>query len=153
VSFSIETTALRQMSLSATAPADATSATVTVRLAGGVDASGTAGTAAILDDFRLYDASPVGSAIAISRPSTTRHHAVTLSGGVTAPIAYGTVRIYRVRPGTSKPVMLTDVKLVAGAWSTPFEPAWRGTYKFTAKYLGYGPWGPVTSTVVRLKVK
>jgi len=153
VSFSIEATALRQMSLSATAPATATSATVSVRLAGGVDASGTAGTAAVLDAIRLFDASPVGSAISISRPSALRHGLVTLSGVVTAPIAYGTVRIYVVRPGTSKPAVLRDLKLVRGAWTTKVGSGLRGTFKYTARYLGYGPWGPVTSTVVTLKVK
>jgi hypothetical protein len=153
VSFSIETTALRQMSLSATAPANATSATVSVRLAGGVDASGTAGTAAVLDAFRLFDASPVGSAISISSTSAPRHHLVTLSGVVTAPVAYGTVRIYVVRPGTTKPVVLRDLTLVHGAWATKTGSGSRGTFKYTAKYLGYGPWGPVTSTVVTLKVK
>lgn len=152
-SFSIETTALRQMSLSATAPADATSATVSVRLAGGVDASGTAGTSAVLDDFRLFDASPVRSAVAISKPATTRHHAVTVRGQVTAPVLYGTVRIYMLRPDRKKPIALLDKKLVGGAWTMKFSPGLRGTYKFTAKYLGYGPWGSVTSSAVTLRVK
>lgn len=153
VSFSIETTALRQMSLNATAPANATSATVSVRLAGGVDASGTAGTAAVLDAVRLFDASPVGSAISISKPSALRHHVVTLSGVVTAPVPYGAVRIYVVRPGTTKPAVLRDLKLTRGAWTTKVGSGLRGTFKYTAKYMGYGPWGPVTSTVVTLKVK
>jgi hypothetical protein len=146
-------TALRQMSVSATAPADATSATVSVGLAGGVDASGTVGTTAVLDDFRLYDASPVVSAISVSKPSTTRRHAVTVSGTFSVPITYGSVRVYVQRPDRRTAAALKDVALGSNGWSLAFGPGLRGTYKFTAKYLGYGPWGPVTSASVSLRVK
>jgi hypothetical protein len=78
---------------------------------------------------------------------------VTVSGRVAAPIPYGTVRVYMVRPDRKQPIALLDKKVVGGAWTMKFSPGLRGTYKFTAKYLGYGPWGPVTSAVVTLKVK
>lgn len=151
--WSIEATSLGRMSLTVTAPATATSATVSVRLAGGVDASGTAGTSAVLDDFQLFDSSPLSSEASVSASVTTRSHSVAISGLVKAPIPYGTVRVYMQRPDRRSPIALTDKQLVAGAWSLPFKPGLRGTYKFTAKYLGYGPWGPSISRVLTLRVK
>ncbi len=151
--WSIEATRLAKMSVSATAPALATSATVSVRLAGGVDTSGTAGVRAVMDDFRFYDGSPVASALSVSLASVSHGHSVTLRGAVTAPMPLGSVRIYVIRPGTTKPVVLADRSLVSGAWSMPIRPTVHGTYKFTARYMGYGPWGPVTSASARLRVK
>lgn len=151
--WSLEATRLVQMSLTATAPALATSATVSVRLAGGVDASGTAGTSAVLDDFALYDPSPATSAIALSTSTVTKGHSLIVSGRVTAPIAAGSVRIYLRRPGRATTFALRDVPLVKGAWSFRFTPALRGTYTFSAKYLGYGPYGPVTSSRTSVRVK
>jgi hypothetical protein len=152
-SFNIDTTAMACMSLTATAPADATSATVSVRLAGGTDASGTVGTAAVFDEFRLFDATPVLSSLTASLPTATRKHALTIRGQVTAPIAYGSVRIYMQRPDRRSPIAIADKRLVGGGWSLPFTPGLRGTYRFTVKYLGYGPWGPADSRVLALRVK
>lgn len=143
--------ALTSMSLAATAPAAATSATISIRLAGAVDASGTAGAKAVIDSVTLYDASPAASTCALSATSVARRHSVALEGTVTAPVAYGTVRVYVVRPGTSKAVALRDRKLSKGTWSMPITPTMAGTYKFTAKYLGFGPYGPVTSSSVSLR--
>jgi hypothetical protein len=150
---SIETTSLRLISLTATAPIEATVAVVSVRLPGGVDASGTAGTSAVLDDFRLYVSSPVTSSISISSSSTTRGHAVTLRGRVTAPIPVGTVRVFKFLPGRTSAVAVADRPLVKGVWSLGVMPALRGTYRFEARYLGYGPYGPITSGRVALKVR
>lgn len=151
--WSLETTALAKMSLTATAPAQATSATVSVRLEGGVDASGTAGTTAVVDDFRLYDRSPVGSEVSVSGTSTVRGTEVTFSGRVTAPVPYGTVRIYTLRPDRKVPIALLDKKLAGGEWTMKFRPGLRGKYTFTAKYLGYGPFGFATSPAVALRVQ
>jgi hypothetical protein len=151
--WSVEATALARMSVSLTAPALATSATVSFRLTGGVDASGTAGMRAVIDDVWLYDSSPVASALTVSAASVSHAHTVTLRGAVTAPMPLGSVRIYMIRPGTTKTVVLADRSLVKGAWSLPIRPTVHGNYKFTAKYLGYGPWGPVTSANVSLRVK
>jgi hypothetical protein len=63
------------------------------------------------------------------------------------------VRIYLTRPGRTRPFALIEKALVAGAWSMRFRPALHGTYTFTARYLGYGPFGPVTSTRVRVRVR
>jgi hypothetical protein len=152
-SWSVEATRLVQMSIATTAPATATSATISVRLAGGVDASGTAGTKAVLDDFRLFKNSPVSSSIALSTSTVSRGHSLTVSGRVTAPIPAGSVRIYLSRPGRTTPFALRDVPLRNGAWSFRFGPTLRGTYTFSAKYLGYGPYGPVTSPRASVRVK
>jgi hypothetical protein len=151
--WSLKATAFAQMSLTATAPATATSASVSVVLAGGVDASQTAGTSAVLDDIRLFDSSRAGSAASLSSSSTVRHRAVKLSGQVTAPIPCGTVRVYMQRPDRKTPAVLVDKTLVRGAWSLTFKPGLRGTYRFSARYLGFGPWGAVTSPVITLKVR
>jgi hypothetical protein len=141
------------MSLNATSPATATSATVTVRLAGGVDATGTPGTTAVVDEVRLYDRSPVSASSSISSASIKRGQAVSLTGTVTAPVASGTVRIYVTRPGTTKAVVLADRTLARGAWSLRCTARMHGTYRFTVKYLGYGPYGPVTTPRLSLKVR
>lgn len=141
------------MSLMTTAPATATSATVTVRLAGGVDASGSVGTTAAVDEVRLYDRSPVAATIALSKSSAARGTSISITGTVTAPIPYGVARVYVTRPGSTKAVVLGDRQLVKGAWSLTTRPGMRGTYHFKVRYLGYGPWGPVSSGTVALKVK
>jgi hypothetical protein len=151
--WSLETTALTRMSLAATAPAEAASATISVGLSGGLSATGTVGVTAILDDFRFYDSSPVASTIAVSRTSVARRHTVTVSGRVTAPVVAGTVRIYVRQPGRTSAIALADRVLVNGAWSMNVTPGRRGTYTFAAKYLGYGPYGPVTSAPVPVKVR
>ena len=150
---SIGSSALGLMSLNATAPATATSATVTVRLAGGVDASGTAGTTAVVDEVHLYDRSPVSASASISNASIKRAQTVSIAGTVTAPVPYGTVRIYVTRPGATKAVALADKVLVKGTWSLGCTAHSRGTYSYTVKYLGYGPYGPVTSRQISLDVR
>jgi hypothetical protein len=145
--------ALTQMSLAATAPADATSATITVRLQGGTDASGTAGTSAVVDDVQLYDSSPVTFTYSLSTATVKRGHTVTVRGTLTAPIAYGTVRVYKISPGKTKLVAVGDRPVVAGSWSMSIKPSVRGTYRFVAAYLGYGPYGPITSDRMPLRVK
>lgn len=144
---------LKKMSLTAIAPAEAASATVSVRLSGAIDASGVVAASAILDYIRLYDATPAASTCTVSKTSVEHAHSVTLRGRVTAPVAVGTVRIYMVRPGKKTAVFLADRPLVGGAWSMAIKPTVHGTYTFTAKYLGYGPYGPVTSERVSLRVK
>jgi hypothetical protein len=145
--------ALRQMSLTVTAPADAASATIAVRLLGGTDASGTAGTSAVVDDVQLYDSGPVTCALSLSKTTATRGGAVSVSGTVTAPIAAGTVRVYVYKPGKTTASVLADRPLVAGRWSVSYKPTLRGTYRFTARYLGYGPYGPLTSAAASLPVR
>jgi hypothetical protein len=151
--WSVEATRLVQMSIMTTAPATATSATISVRLAGGADASGTAGTKAVLDDFRLFRSGPVSSSIALSTSTVSRGHSLIVSGRVTAPVPASSVRIYLSRPGRTTPFVLRDVPLENGAWSFRFGPTLRGTYTFSAKYLGYGPYGPVTSSRASVHVK
>jgi hypothetical protein len=154
VAWSVETTRLVQMSVFATAPADAASATISVRLAGGSrNTTDVAGTMAVVDDVWFYDRSPVTSSIAVSTTSVARHHHLSVSGRVTAPIAYGAVRIYVTRPGSRTASAWQDRPLVNGVWSASLHPGYRGTYTFTAKYLGYGPWGPVSSPRVSVKVR
>jgi hypothetical protein len=149
----IGTAALAAISLAATAPANATSATISIRLAGGFSSDGATGTAAVIDSVSLYDASPARSVCALSSASVDRSHSVTLEGTVTAPVAYGSVRIYVVRPGTTKAVVLGDRKLSGGTWSMKVTPTIHGAYGFTAKYLGFGPWGTVTSSSAALQAK
>jgi hypothetical protein len=154
VAWSVETTRLVQMSVFATAPADATSATISVRLSGGSrNTTDAAGTIAVVDDVWFYDRSPVSSSIAVSRTSVARRHHLSIAGTVTSPTPYGTVRIYVTRPGSSKPFAWRDRPLVNGVWTASLHPSYRGTYTFTAKYLGYGPGGPVNSPRVAVRVK
>ncbi len=145
--------ALRQMSVKVTAPANAASAAIAIQLAGGTDASGTAGTSAVVDDVRMYDSSPVASACSLSAGTVARGRRVTVSGSVTSPIAFGTVRVYVYKPGKSTPTVLANWVLVGGRWSVSFKPTLRGKYRFTARYLGYGPYGPVSSSIVALRVR
>jgi hypothetical protein len=145
--------ALKQMSLTSTAPPDAVAATIRVRLAGGIDASGGVGTTAVLDDFRFYDSSPVTSAVTISRTSVRSGGVMALRGSVIAPITEGSVRIYVIRPGRTTASVFAVKPLAGGAWSMTFRPTVRGRYTFSARYLGYGPYGPVSSAPVRLLVR
>jgi len=149
----IDTTTLKRMSLTLTAPPGAVAASIGVRLRGGVDATGSIGTTATLDDARLYDNTPATMSSALSKASVTRRHSLTLRGRVTAPIAAGTVRIYVIRPHKTKPSFLADRPLVAGAWSMMVKPTMRGKYTFIVAYLGYGPYGPITSGRMSLRVK
>lgn len=143
---------LGRMSVTGTAPAEATSATISLRLAGGVDASGTAGTRATIDDVSFWDCSPASMTFAISKTTVVRGETTVLSGTVSAPVAVGTVRVYVTRPGATKPVTV-DRPLVNGSWTLTYKPGYRGTYSYVAKYLGYGPYGTITSAPVRLRVK
>lgn len=149
----IDTTTLKRMSLTLTAPPGAVAASIGIRLRGGVDAAGSIGTTATLDDFRLYDNTPATMSSALSKSSVTRRHSLTLRGRVTAPVAAGTVRVYVIRPHKTKPSFLADRPIVAGAWSMKVKPTMRGKYTFIATYLGYGPYGPITSGRMSLRVK
>ncbi len=149
----VGTSTLTAMSITATAPANTTSATISVRLAGGVDANGSAGTAAVVDDVRFFDASPVSSTCTLSAATLARSATATIDGTVSAPVSYGTVRVYVTRPGSTNAVALAERKLVAGAWSMQLKPGLKGTYRFTAKYLGWGPYATVDSGSVSLLVK
>lgn len=146
----IRSTSLRKMSLTATAPSGAISAMIGMRLAGAIDASGPVRTSAVIDDVRLYDSSPLTSEFTVSTTSLGRGHSVTLNGRVDAP---GKVRVYVTRPGSTKPVATTPVSLVAGAWSRKSTLTLRGTYVFTATYLGYGPFRSVTSSRTSVTVR
>jgi len=149
----IDAAPLRKMSVTATAPAEAASATVSLRLAGGTDASGTAGTRAVIDDVTLFDSSPVSMTFALSATHVRRGHPVRLRGTVTSPLAIGTVRVYVVRPGRTNATVLADRPLVGGSWSMTSVPGYRGTYRYYAKYLGFGPYGSITSAKVPLIVR
>lgn len=142
-------TSLTKMSLTATAPAEATSATISVRLAGGrVETTQTVGTTAVIDDVRFYDPTPVKNTLSASAAKVARYGAFTLRGLVAGPLPVGTVRIYVRRPGRTAFVPLADMPLVGGAWSKRVGLTMRGTYVFSAKYMGYGPYGQVTSARV-----
>jgi len=145
--------AVRRMSVQATAPLLATRASYSVRLAGGVDASGSVGTTAVVDDVWLNDASPMGSSLTLSAATTVRTHAIMLRGRVTGPAAIGSVRIRVIRPGSPTPYTLRTVTLSGGAWSLRFVPKRHGTYRISAQYLGYGPFAAASSTVMSLRVK
>jgi hypothetical protein len=153
VSWGIDPTSTKRMSVTAIAPELAARASYSVRLAGGTDASGSVGATAVVDDVWLNDASPVTSSLTLSKASVLRAHPMTLRGAVTVPIAVGSVRIRVTRPGTTKPYTLRTIVLTGRPWSAKFTPGRRGTYKFTAEYLAYGPFGPAVSAVRSLKVK
>jgi len=149
----IDATSLRKMSVTATAPAEAASATVSLRLAGAVDASGTPMASAVIDDVTLFDSSPVSMTFGLSETSVARGHAVTVSGTVASPASYGTVRVYVIRPGSTTGVALADRPLVGGAWSMTSRPGYKGTYQYYAKYLGWGPYASITSARIPLAVR
>jgi hypothetical protein len=143
----------RRMSVTATAPALATRASYSIRLAGGTDASGSVGATAVVDDVWLNDPSPMASSLTLSSATTLRTHAVMLRGQVTGPVSTGSVRIHVTRPGTTKPYTLKTVALSGGKWSVRFTPNTHGTYRITADYVGFGPFAPAASAVRTLKVK
>jgi len=145
--------AFRQMTVTATAPPEAVSARIGARLAGGIGSPDTTGTTAFLDIFKLYDSSPVVSGLSASKTIVDKGDALTLSGVVTAPMALGSVRIHVRRPGSSAIIALRDMPLIDGAWTTGTRLGLRGTYTYTATYLGFGPWGPVTSEPVAVRVR
>lgn len=144
---------LSPMSITTVAPAGVASASVRVRLAGGMDAAGAAGVAAVIDDVSLYDPTPASAVASISKTKVARRSRVTLRGRVAAPIPAGTVRIYVIRPGKTKPIRLADKTLVNGSWSMKVKVTLRGSYRFIATYLGYGPQAPVSAPTLALRVK
>jgi hypothetical protein len=146
-------TGLSPMSLSAIAPATAATATVSIRLAGGVDSTEATGTTAVVDDVELYVTGPVAATLSTSKTSVKRRHAVTLNGTVNSPVPVGTVRVYVIKPGKHAPKVLADKPLAGGSWSIRLKPKLHGTYRFFATYLGYGPYGQASSGRVSVKAK
>jgi hypothetical protein len=144
-------TGLSQMILSAAAPATATTATVSIRLAGGSDSTEATGTSAVLDDVQLYVTGPVAATLSTSKAKVKRRHPVILGGSVSAPVPAGVVRVYVIGPGKHAAKVLADKTLAGGSWSIRFKPKTHGTYRFFATYLGYGPYGQATTGRVSVR--
>lgn len=95
-------TRFTQMSLRAGAPTGTVTAAVELRVAGGVDASGTPGNSAVFDEISLVRPQ---AAIAIHADATTARSGgvPTLSGSVTPTSAVGAeIVVYVKKPGSSR---------------------------------------------------
>ena len=150
--------AFAPMSLATTAPAEATTARVAVRLAGGT-AAGVPGTAVTLDDISLERPAIVAS-IRASKSTVRGRGRVVLSGSVwPAPASPVSATVWVRRPGTgwrrlSAPTVVPSA--TSGSWATSFafkRGMRKGAYEFRASVPGYsGYLGAGTSSVkVRLK--
>lgn len=155
--------AFRRMSVKLTAPASATRARVTMRLAGGntTDTVGgvTGGTSAILDDIAL--ARPQAT-ISIKANATKfrKGRSAVLSGSITPAAAAGVrAAVYVQRPGSGwKRLRIATARASGGTatWRAPYyfaKRARKGTYRFRTVVPAFPGHLGATSRIVSVKLK
>lgn len=159
----VSNSAFRRMSVKLTAPANATRALVTVRLAGGTttDTVGgvTNGTSAILDDIAL--ARPQAT-ISI-KPNATkfrRGRSVVLKGSIAPAAAVGVrTAVYVQRPGSGWKRLTSATARASGStatWRSAYyfaKRARRGTYRFRTVVPAIPGYLGATSSIVSVKLK
>jgi hypothetical protein len=157
----IDDTGFTQMSLPARTPPGAVTAVVTMRLAGGTDASGTAGNSAVLDELSLTRPQ---ATITIRTSTTAIYIAKTavLSGSVTPTATIGRVIIvYVQKPGTGRWSYSSNRVVYAlgdgAAWQYKyyFKPGMaKGVYNFRAEAPALpGYLGSNSPTIVSVRLK
>jgi hypothetical protein len=151
--------AFGQMSAMTTAPANAASALVTVRVAGGTTA-GQPGTSAIVDDISL--ARPQAAVRNNASASATRYgRTVTLSGSVTPTAAIGVATVvYVKRPGSKTWKRMTSAPVIASstgaAWSAKYafkRGMRKGVYRFMTVLPSRAGFMGATSRSVSVRLK
>ena len=157
----IGNTGFRQMTLLTRTPPTAVTAWVTMRLAGGTDASGTAGNSAVLDELSLTRP----QATITIRTSTTATYigrTAVLSGSVTPTATIGSVIIvYVQKPGTGRWSYSSNRVVYAlgdgAAWLYKyyFKPGMtKGIYNFRAEVPALpGYLGAASPTTVSVRLR
>jgi hypothetical protein len=157
----LDSSAFKQMTLTAVAPPGAIAAVVTMRLAGGTSAGGVVGNAAVLDDVSLV-APQATITIRTSTTATYVRATAVLSGSVTPTAAIGRVIIvYVQKPGNSRWSYSSNRGVYAqgagAAWQYKyyFKPGMtKGVYNFRAEVPalpGYS--GSSSPTIVSVRLK
>jgi hypothetical protein len=124
--FGIDGTAFKQMAMASTTPSGAVLAVVTFRVAGAVDASGTAGNSAILDEISLSRPHTTID-IRTNATSTTIGRTPVLSGAITPGSVAGRVMVvYVKKPGRRYWTYSSN----RGIFPTPTGAGWSYKYYF-----------------------
>lgn len=155
--------AFQRMSAKLTAPANATRALVTMRLAGGntTDTIGavTSGTSAILDDIAL--ARPQATISIKSNATRFRKGRSAVLSGSIAPATAAGVRavVYVQRPGSGWKRLTTATVRASGStatWRSAYyfaKRARKGTYRFRTVIPAFPGYLGATSRIVSVKLK
>jgi hypothetical protein len=156
----VPATGFGRMALTSRTPATAAKAEVTMKLAGGVDASGTAGVSAVFDDISLTR--PQATVTFGSSASTTYiGRTVTLAGSITPTSAIGTnMVVWVMKPGTSRWSYSSNRTVYAvdagAAWVYKyyFKPGMaKGVYSFRAEVPALPGYLGATSQVVAVRLR